>query len=192
MLYKKLTILLFAITTFSLSACSVNYNNVNVAPTTGKAYSPQLSYEQQDSIEALSKAIAALDPSVDPKEARDVAYQAVVYPMHLSNEYDLVWPPSLQNIFVNSGSKQRGLCFQWATDMLIHLRKMNVQTLDFKWAIAKRGTRREHNTAVVTAKGKPIENGIVLDPWRGSGTLYWVAVPDDPKYQWSLYKAEAY
>lgn len=191
MLYKKLATFLFAITLLSLSACSVNYQNVNLNPS-GKAYSQKLTWDQEDSIKALSKAIAELDPSVDPREAQEVAYQSVVYPMHLSNEYQLVWPPSLQNVFVNTGSKQRGLCFQWATDMLIHLRKMNNQTLDFHWAIAKRGTRHEHNSAVVTAKGKPLETGILLDPWRGSGNLYWLPVTEDPKYQWSLYKADKY
>lgn len=170
-----------------LSACSVNYKNVGVDQPTGRSYANSLSSEQKRSIEDLRKAIIALDPGVDPREARETAYEAVVYPMHLSNEYQLVWPPSLQNIFVNSGSKPRGLCFQWATDMLTQLKKLNPETLDFHWGIAKRGTRHEHNTAVVTAKGKPFNSGIILDPWRGSGNLYWLPVTEDPKYEWVLY-----
>jgi hypothetical protein len=182
-------ILAFTILT-SISACSVSYKNVGVDPSTKRPFAASLTFEQRQSIKDLQQAIIRLSPStIDPHEAAEVAYQAVVYPMHLSNEYDLVWPPALQNVFVNSGSKSRGLCFQWTTDMLAQLRKINPQTLEFKWAIAKRGTRREHNTAVVTAVGEPIEKGIILDPWRGSGNLYWLPTLEDPKYEWSLYKS---
>jgi len=174
-----------------LTGCAVNYNNVGVEPT-GNAYASKLSGGQQRSITELQAAIKALDPSVDPREAQQVAYQAVVYPMHLSNEYGLVWPPSLQNVFVNTGRRSRGLCYQWTTDILIHLRKYGHRTLDFHWAIAKRGTRHEHNTAVVSAKGKPLETGIILDPWRNSGNLYWLPVTEDKKYDWVLYKSNQY
>jgi hypothetical protein len=129
----------------------------------------------------------ALGENVDAKEASNVAYNAVVYPMHLSNKYKLVWPPSLQNIFVNSGVKPRGLCFQWTRDMLKHLRSQNYKTLDFTWTISNRATRDEHNSAVVVAKGDSWQKGILLDPWRNSGNLYWQVVTDDPKYKWVLY-----
>jgi hypothetical protein len=36
---------------------------------------------------------------------------------------------------------------------------------------------------VVTAKGKDFFEGIVLDPWRDSGRLYWISVKED-KYHW--------
>jgi hypothetical protein len=35
---------------------------------------------------------------------------------------------------------------------------------------------------VVTAKGQPFEEGIVLDAWRRSGKLYWALVKKD-KYK---------
>ncbi len=178
-------VLLLLVVSFT-SACSVNFKNVGVA-SDGSAYASSLTAAQKESIKGLRDAIRGLDPSVDPREASEVAYNAVVYPMHLSNKYNLVWPPSLQNIFVNSGVRSRGLCYQWTTDMLKHLRSRHYKTVDFTWAIANRAEHNEHNSAVVVAKGKPWYTGILLDPWRNSGNLYWNTLDKDPKYKWALY-----
>lgn len=169
------------------SGCAVNYKHVGVA-NDGKAYANKLTSAQQKSIDGLRQEITNLSPSVDRREAAEVAYNAVVYPMHLSNQYNLVWPPSLQNIFVNSGIRERGLCYQWTADMLKHMRAHQYRTLDFTWTISNRATKDEHNSAVVKVKGQSWDRGILLDPWRNSGNLYWNRVSDDPKYKWSLYK----
>ena len=183
LMFRLCFLLLFA--SFA-SGCAVNYKNVGVA-NDGQVYANSLTTDQKNSIEGLKKEIMSLSPSVDPREASEVAYNAVVYPMHLSNKYKLVWPPSLQNIFVNSGVRQRGLCYQWTTDMLKHLRSKNYRTVDFTWTIANRAKHDEHNSAVVVAKGQPWYTGILLDPWRNSGNLYWNKVTEDPKYKWVLY-----
>lgn len=169
------------------SGCAVNYKNVGVA-NDGTAFANNLTSDQKESIEGLRQEIMNLSPSVDRREAAEAAYNAVVYPMHLSNKYSLVWPPSLQNIFVNSGLRERGLCYQWTSDMLKHMRTRNYKTLDFTWTISNRGTKHEHNSAVVVAKGQSWETGILLDPWRNSGNLYWNKVMNDPKYKWNLFK----
>jgi hypothetical protein len=172
-----------------LNCCTVRYKEVGVA-SDGQAYAHQLSSAQKESIAGLTQAITQLGANVNPREAADVAYNAVVYPMYLSNKYQLVWPPSLQNIFVNAGVKERGLCYQWARDMLAHLRSHEYQTLDFVWTISNRATKDEHNSAVVIAKGDPWQKGILLDPWRNSGNLYWQGVMSDPKYKWTLYEKD--
>jgi hypothetical protein len=65
------------------------------------------------------------------------------------------------------------------------MRAQNYRTLGFTWVISGRGTSDEHNTAVVVAKGKPWHTGIILDPWRNSGNLYYSYVKDDKKYIWT-------
>jgi hypothetical protein len=40
-----------------------------------------------------------------------------------------------------------------------------------------------HSTVVVTARNQPFEKGLVLDPWRNSGRLYWIPVKAD-RYPW--------
>jgi hypothetical protein len=59
-------------------------------------------------------------------------------------------------------------------------------TLDIHQAIAEPRNlfRLQHSTAVVSAKGDTMAEGIVLDPWRYGGFLYWSLVPDDPRYDW--------
>jgi len=42
----------------------------------------------------------------------------------------------------------------------------------------------EHNVMVVVAKGMPVEEGIVIDPWRDASRLYFSKVKEDTKYVW--------
>jgi len=44
---------------------------------------------------------------------------------------------------------------------------------------------------VVTAKGQPFEQGIVLDAWRYQGRLFWSPLRKDPEhYEWKENKAQ--
>jgi len=42
----------------------------------------------------------------------------------------------------------------------------------------------EHNVLVVVARGGTAEEGVIIDPWRDSGDLYFAKVSEDTKYQW--------
>ena len=95
-------------------------------------------------------------------------------------------PAVLHNILVRIGARDRGLCYQWTEDLIKELTKLNLKTYDLHWGVAYRGSDlREHNTVVITANGSGFEDGIVLDPWRNSGVLYWAAVKED-EYPWEL------
>jgi hypothetical protein len=70
--------------------------------------------------------------------------------------------------------------------LIKELATLDLKTYEFHWGVAYRGSDlREHNTVVITANGYGFEQGIVLDPWRNSGELYWVGVKED-KYPWKL------
>jgi len=131
----------------------------------------------------LGDRIAALGPKVRPDEAGRVAECAYTTAQRLRRKNGTVWPPSLNNILVNTGIRKRGLCFQWAEDLLAQLDALKVTTLDLHWAEAYAGTWREHNVVVVTAKGRPYRDGILLDCWRHCGHLFWSAVATDD-YPW--------
>jgi len=90
-----------------------------------------------------------------------------------------VGPPLFHNFLVNTGMRKRGLCFQWAEDLLAQLDALELTTLELHWGEARAGTWREHNCIVATAKGQPFRTGIVLDGWRHSGRLYWNALARD-------------
>ncbi len=64
------------------------------------------------------------------------------------------------------------------------LQALRLTTLELHWAEARPGTLREHNCVVVTARGQPFAQGIVLDGWRNSGRLFWSPVVLDHHYPW--------
>ena len=136
-------------------------------------------------IALLKEALIQLDDSVDEREARLVAREATFHSMDLARQYRLVKPPLIHNILVNIGFKDRGLCTHWTEDLIKHLAALELQTFHLHWGLAnrKRTFHIQHSSVVVTAVGQPFEKGIVLDPWRNSGRLYWGPVKTD-RYPW--------
>jgi hypothetical protein len=49
----------------------------------------------------------------------------------------------------------------------------------------------ENNAIVVTARGQPFKQGILLDNWRAQGHLAWTEVTRDPEYSWKENKTFA-
>jgi hypothetical protein len=125
-----------------------------------------------------------LGDRADPEEARRLADAAMAESARLAAEYRMTRPALWNNILVNVGLKQRGLCWHWTEDLLAALRRLELRSYELHWGTANRGRIfREHNSVIVTARGGALENGIVLDPWRDSGTLHFVVVSED-RYPW--------
>ena len=139
----------------------------------------------------LRNRIAALSPDVRTEEAQRVARCAYITGRELKREWRVVWPPGLQNFLVNTGARKGGLCFQWATELLMRLDALKLETLELHWAESFERTASEHNVIVVTAVGQPFQQGILLDNWRYGGRLIWGPVNGDPHYRWHENKAEA-
>ena len=139
---------------------------------------------------SLRTRIAALSPTVSPDEARRVADTAYMTGRELHREWRVAWLPGIQNFLVNTGRRKGGLCFQWATELLVRLDALKLQTLELHWAESGPNTGAEHNVIVVTAKGQPFGEGILLDLWRYSGSLVWTHVGMDPDYRWMENKSE--
>jgi hypothetical protein len=135
--------------------------------------------------------IGALAPSVRPEEAQLVARCAYTTGRELKREWQVVWPPGLQNFLVNTGARKGGLCFQWATELLLRLDALKLKTLELHWAESFETTASEHNVIVVTAVGQPFPSGILLDNWRYGGRLIWGPVTGDSQYRWKENKVEA-
>ncbi|AHD11024.1 hypothetical protein [Phaeobacter gallaeciensis] len=140
----------------------------------------------QDDVSRLRHAIEALSPDVHPAEAARAAQIAYDHATALAEEYQVTTSPILHNTLVNSGVRQRGLCYHYAEDMQARLQNEGFQSLTILRAIAapRNSFRIEHSSAVIAPKGADIYGGIVLDPWRHGGNLYWSATSDDPRYDW--------
>ena len=135
-------------------------------------------------IASLQNDLAALNGRTNIDEAGQVAQTAISYSSYLAEEYQLVRPAVLHNVLVRMGLKNRGLCHPWTEDLIKQLEVLELKTYQLYWGVAHRGSElREHNSVVVTAKGQLFEEGIVLDPWRNSGKLYWAHVKND-RYPW--------
>jgi hypothetical protein len=162
------------------TGCSHIHHSIGNAADHDDADQPAL----QQKIVALEQELIGLGPPTDPGEAHRVAATAITYSIYLADRYDLVRPPILHNLLVRLKIKERGLCYQWTEDLLQRLQDLQLSSFRLHWGVAYRGSQlREHNTVVITANGQPFENGIVLDPWRDSGELYWVRVDRD-SYPW--------
>ncbi|MDU9006825.1 hypothetical protein QO231_23605 [Sedimentitalea todarodis] len=139
-----------------------------------------------DDTPALARAIVALDPDIDPDEARRAAQISYAHARDLAISYEITDPPLVHNTKVNMGLKPRGLCWHWAEDMEKRLLAENFRTLDIRRAIsnADNPLRIDHSTALITARGQPMQSGIVLDPWRNGGRLFWSKIKEDKRYDW--------
>ena len=136
-------------------------------------------------IAALTQALMDLGPGIDPAEAARAARLSYEYTAVLKNRYQITDPPLIHNTKVNMGLNPRGLCWHWAEDMERRLDAESFTTLDMHRAIAVgRGVRIDHSTAIISRKGDPYQQGVVLDPWRQGGTLFFAPVADDTRYFW--------
>ncbi len=143
-------------------------------------------------IASLQSSLKGLGPESDPAEARRLAETAVIHALRLAEEYRVVPPARWHNLLIQAGLRERGLCFHWTEDLIKHLQALQPETYELHWGVAHRGNElREHNSVVITALNQPFQKGLVLDPWRNSGDLFWVMVDRDV-YPWEPLPREAW
>ncbi|MBN1839409.1 MAG: hypothetical protein JW802_05130 [Campylobacterales bacterium] len=151
---------------------------------TGCSVKQESLHVKRDGLEKLTNDLMLLGENVRYDEARLFAYEALNYPHVLATRYALVSPPTFHNFLINTGLKERGLCYQWSEDMMAHLKKARYESFDLRWGVANKGEFDEHNSVVVVAKGAPFYSGILIDAWRNSGELYWAKLEEDATYHW--------
>ena len=138
----------------------------------------------REKVAALKVDLAALNHQADIMEAGRVAETAIQYSAYLAEKYEVVRPAVLHNVLIRLGLKNRGLCYHWTEDLLKKLQSLDLRTYQLYWGVAHQGSElREHNSVVISRKGQAFEEGMVLDPWRNSGDLYWALVKTD-RYPW--------
>lgn len=137
-------------------------------------------------VAALAAEIRGLSDTVDPAEALRAAQLSYSHTRALAIEYEITDHPIIHNMKVNAGLKPRGLCWHWAEDMENRLNAEGFETLVIHRAIANADDpdRLTHSTAIVASKGEGMFEGIVLDPWRKGGILFWDQVLEDTRYTW--------
>ena len=117
------------------------------------------------------------------KETRLLARAILSGTDHLARQYRVQSPPLWHNFLINIGLRERGLCCHWTQDLLLEIEALRLRKYHAVWGVSRHGTWREHSSVVITAVGKGFETGLVLDPWRNAGDLYWINVRED-SYAW--------
>lgn len=140
----------------------------------------------QSQIETLAKLLQSLERSVPHKESLQLSRELFQKTKELTKEFKLTSPPLWHNFLVNTGLRQKGLCFHWADALYLHLKKQKYTDFSFHLVGANIGSYFfEHNALAVTNKKGDIESAVLIDPWRNSGNLYFSKIRDDQKYTWT-------
>jgi hypothetical protein len=133
----------------------------------------------------LASAIASLSPHILPQEAELAASTAVAESRRLAQRYRTGSSPRLHNILVNTGLRERGLCWHYADDLRHALQSLRLRSLDVHEVVSREGSwLHEHNALVLTARGRDWSSGLLLDPWRSPGSLVWLPVREDTDHDW--------
>ena len=183
-MHAKLKYSILLLIAVLLSACVSAHQNGQVSSENWNAQNSREAEAYWEKVGSLRNHLAALNQQADLFEAGQVAQTAITYANHLIEEYQLVRPAILHNVLIRVGLKDRGLCYHWTEDLLKRLQSLDLRTYQLHWGVAHRGSElREHNSVVITARGQAFDKGMVLDPWRNSGDLYWALIKTD-RYPW--------
>ena len=139
----------------------------------------------QTKVEELSVLLESLDSTVPQSEAMRLSKDIFQKTQQLTEEFELTYPPHFHNFLVTVGVREKGLCYHWSDALYEHLLAKSYGSFEFHLVGANIGEYfYEHNALVVVAKGGDVLKGIIIDPWRDSGELYFSKVEDDLAYRW--------
>lgn len=140
---------------------------------------------KEKNILKLSQLLQGLEENITQEEAIKLSKELFTQTAVLAHTFQMTSPPQYHNFLVNVGLKEKGLCYHWSDTLYKHFNKQDYLSFEFHLMGVSIGEYwHEHNSLVVGTKGKKIEEGIVIDPWRYSGKLYFSKVKEDAKYQW--------
>ncbi len=139
-----------------------------------------------ESVDRLVELLGRVQLKAPLSKKKKLAQNIFRYVSYLTEQYALVSPPLWHNFLVNIGIKERGLCFHWSDALYLYLRQYHYDYFSFYLVGANIGEYfLEHNALLIAAKdADTIKGGVLIDPWRYSGKLYFSIVEEDKDYKW--------
>ena len=132
----------------------------------------------------LAMAVAQLYARTPAEEARTFSHVAVETCADLRQQYRIQLAHNYHNVLVYWGLKERGYCWHWQVDLNAALANGAHPDLEIHKIVASPGSMwHEHHALSVTAPGAPWNDGLVLDPWREEGILWFGPVKTD-RFPW--------
>ena len=149
----------------------------------GCSVKPQLPTSSH--IQQLTHRLQSLDPVIPQAESKSLASDLLATTAMLVRHYALTAPPLWHNFLVNIGLRKKGLCYDFSDALFLHLKGGRYPHFAFHLAVANKGAYfKEHNALLITAKGKEVGQGLIVDAWRHSGRLVVVPFGKDEAYRW--------
>lgn len=116
-------------------------------------------------------------------EADAIAKTVIETLYRISQKYEVAGSALIQNFLINRGIKKKGFCYHYVDDLRKALSKTAWKHFELRWGTAWEGDFRENNSLVITAKGRPFDEGIAIDAWRTAGKPFWTPVKGD-RFPW--------
>jgi hypothetical protein len=141
---------------------------------------------QERQLHQLTVLLQGLDTSIPRGESLQLSKDIFDKTGHLTKEFELTKPALWHNFLVNVGVKEKGLCYHWSDALYLYLHEKKYVHFSFHLVGADIGEYFfEHNALVIVTKNDcSVEDGILIDPWRDSGNLYFSKLKEDTLYQW--------
>ncbi len=140
---------------------------------------------QQKEVLKLSKLLQSLDSKILQYEATKLSGALFAQVAVLSHAFKMTSPAKYHNFLVNVGVRDKGLCYHWSDALYAHFIQEEYPSFEFHLMGTNIGEYwSEHNSLVVSARGKKIQDGVVIDAWRHAGILYFSKVKEDTRYYW--------
>jgi len=139
----------------------------------------------QSEIDRLTVLLSSLDSNIPKEESKQLSKDIFKKTRQLTEDFELTSPPLWHNTLVNIGLRKKGLCFHWSDALYEYLQQKEYVHFSFHLVGANIGEYFfEHNALVIVPQDGDIEEGVIIDPWRNSGKLYFSKVKDDRGYKW--------
>lgn len=135
---------------------------------------------------ALAGALMQLSPEVETATATRLADRAFDLSRSLAPEMAALDPPIVLSARHHVGIKTPSFCFTWADRMYRGLRSEAFPGLALHAVMSPARLLHplEHSAVLVTARGRPLSSGVVLDPCRREGRLLWRPAAEDGAFGW--------
>lgn len=134
----------------------------------------------------LATLLQRVNPQASSKETMHLSHNIFTKTVQLVKTFEMTSPPQFHNFLVNVGLKEKGLCYHWSDALYVHFVQSRAYlSFEFHLVGANVGSYwTEHNSMVVVGRGMKVEEGVLIDPWRDAGKLYFSKLKDDDAYQW--------
>ena len=143
-------------------------------------------YTHQSEIEELAVLLQTLDRGIPSSEAHALSQEIFLETRKLTQKFKPVSEPHVNNFLINVGLKEHGLCYEWSDALYLHFKQLEYPDFEFHLLVADQGEYFfEHNVMAVTTKGGNVMDGVIIDPWRKPGEVYFAKIKEDTAYRWN-------